>query len=70
MTRRWRDEVCFCIGFRVTGIVQVTTDQEHHLFVHKNDRWEQRFSLYIRQICFKEILKSAVLLWLRQQHNN
>ena len=35
-------------------------------FVHRNDRSEQRFLLYIRQMCFDKILKSAGLFWIRQ----
>ena len=50
-------------GYRFTVVsnVEVTTKQQYHFFVHRNDRSEQRFLLYIRQMCFDKILKSAGL---------
>ena len=42
------------------NVVEVTNTQEYHVFVLKNDRKEQRFSLYIRLTFFKKILKSIV----------
>ena len=41
--------------------IEFTTKQQYHLFVHKNDRREQRLLHYIRQTCSKIILRRAVL---------
>ena len=44
--------------------VEVTAEQDFsYSYSPDIDRWEQRFSLYIRQICFKRILKRAAMFW-------
>ena len=57
---------CSVLWYNLARIVEVTTMQEYRISVIQNDRWEQRFSLYIRQIYFMKILK---LLFYFHLHN-
>ena len=47
-------------------VLSKSQQNSNTIFVNKNDRSEQRFLLYIRQMCYEKILKSVGLFWIRQ----
>ena len=62
----WCAFFLFLLLFSDSSIVEVTSGWECFIFVLGNNRWEQRLSLFIRQMCFKKILKISVMFWPRQ----
>ena len=55
--------VAFSILHSPLSKSQLNGTVESSFLVLKNDHWEQRLSLYIRQMVFTKIPKAALFLW-------